>query len=99
MKISTRTRNDAALACAMAASTNRGRGVADAVSLMRGIDYVMFGTGDAVGVTDDPAIDLIDAAFEEAYKHDCSKREDGGQDWVAQMAEAEAMIRTGWSPP
>jgi hypothetical protein len=94
MRISKKTRESAALICALAASTNVGSiGCAWAIGLHTGShaarrEYLA-------------AIDLVSAAFDEAGLHPWTRDRFGrfdAQNWCAQMAEAEAMLRTGWSP-
>ena len=69
-----------------------------------GVQWVALG----LGLVDDEEIahtlasyQLAAKAFDEAYKHPCTKfgpAPHDFQNWPAQMAEAESMLRCGWSP-
>lgn len=93
-RVSKRVREEAALACAMSASTWRlTHGIVEAFRVIDDRNYRnRWPSG--------PAYRLARSAFDQAYLHRCTKTEPGGigQDWHAQMAEAESMLRTGWSP-
>ena len=78
--------------CAIAASTNRRGGITFAFNAIRGTNYNVNAN------IDDPAYQLAASAFIAAYDKPHTLTEYGMQDWPAQMAEAEALLRTGWSP-
>jgi hypothetical protein len=97
VKISKRTREDAIMLCAMAASSS-GHGIHDAWKALRWKNAPPPWKG--WHPTNDAAYDLAHAAFNESGKHPWSRIDGDGwsQDWEAQMAGAEALLQTGWSP-
>jgi hypothetical protein len=91
MKISKRTREQAAMICAIAASTPNERGsrpcydveVAQWLGLWRGTCVATY--------TKEPAVRLALDAWEFVF--------DRGERWTAETdADAEALLRTGWVP-
>lgn len=94
MRISKRTREQAALLCQMAASTNRGHGVIDGMRWMRDRYFKI----NSRVIDRDPAYVLAGKAFNRAYASEWTRTPLGFQDWVSQLAEAESLLRTGWCP-
>ena len=93
MRISKKTREQAALLCQLAASNGKS-GLITAAETLGLIDHEIV-----------PSYVLASKAFDAAYgsvggSH-CTDtgNPDRHQDWFGQMAEAESMLRTGWSPP
>lgn len=90
-RISRRVREQAALICAVAASSR---------DLLWGTSSVAYHLGivdeDEPYQLQSPACVLVAKAFERA--NDLQFRRHKPQDWFAVCAEAEAMLRTGWEP-
>jgi hypothetical protein len=88
MKIPKSTRERAAMICQLAASNNMGQ---DTCARELGIPQAA------------PALALAGAAFDASHGTPGGSHWDDDprmrwQHWVGQMAEAEALLRCGWSP-
>jgi len=91
-RIPKRIREEAAMLCAIAASSTRGHGITSAFNAIRGTDHGV------MTIIDDPAYRLASKAFVASFDRPQCLTSNGMQDWPAQMAEAEALLRCGWSP-
>ena len=91
MKISAKVREQAAMICAIGASTwhnERSQGLYDGIFCIRGLSREE--GWEHREIESDPAFELAGAAL-------CSV--EGYEDnWPAQAAEAESKLRCGWSP-